>query len=176
MPTIDELEAMVKNKRQEMTLFETPKQEVAPVGDKKGQLVDDMFEQAVVHEVATNLDLKEEVLDAAKTYTSTKMKVIKTKVDTELKEASFDNCKAACESYGFKETSTPIWAQRFMTKGYNVMLAIWLVIGSFTFMPVIFITKKIAVGIKNVWIAVIIALIIYLGATFVPILIGILNR
>ena len=159
-----------------MTLSEATKQEVALVDDKKGRLVEDMFEKAVVHEVATNPELKSEVLDAAKTYTSTKMKVIKTKVDTELKEASFDNCKAACESYGFNESTTPIWAQGFMTKGYNAMLFIWLIIGTVTFMPVIFIAKKIAVGIKNVWLAGIIAVLLYLGATFVPILIGILNR
>jgi hypothetical protein len=56
------------------------------------------------------------------------------------------------------------------------MLAIWLFIGSFTFMPIIFVAKKISVGIKNVWVAGVLALLIYLGVTLAPILTAFLNK
>ena len=177
MTDIEELEKKVEEKKkQEVSIFEKKegKQEVAVV-DKKEQLVEDMFEQAVIHQISNNDDLKENVLTTAETYTKTKMKTIQTNVETENKEAEFNNKKDACESYGFNEKTTPIWATRFMSFGYNIMLAIYLFIASFTVMPVIFLMKKIQVAVKKGWLAIIMALIIYLGVTFVPILIGILN-
>lgn len=142
----------------------------------KDKLVDNMFEQAVIHEVATNKDLQNKVFDTAKIYTETKMQTIATDVDTEHKEAVFNNNKDACESYGFDEKRTSIWAINFMKVGYNIMLAIWLFIGTFTFMPIIFVAKKISVGIKNVWVAGVLALLIYLGVTLAPILTAFLNK
>ena len=141
----------------------------------KDKLIENVFEQAVINQVATNEDLKDKVLDTAQKYTETKMQTIATNVDTEHKEAVFNNAKDACESYGFNEKTTPIWAINFMKVGYSIILAIWLFVGSFTFMPIIFITKKIAVGLKKTWIAVIFAIVLYLGVTFVPILVAILN-
>ena len=135
-----------------------------------------MFNQAIFHEVSNNDTLKEKVLDTAKTYVETEMKTIENKVEEKHKEAVFDNNKDACESYGFNEKQTPTWAVKFMRWGYNVILAIWLFIGSFTFMPVIFVAKKISVGIKKTWIAGILALLIYLGLTVVPIILTIVNR
>lgn len=141
----------------------------------KELLVDNMFEQAVIHEVANNKELKDKVLDTAKVYTETKMQTIATDVDTEHKEAVFNNKKDACESYGFNEKRTPIWAIKFMSVGYSVMLAIWLFIGTFTFMPIIFVAKKISVGIKSTWIAGVIAIILYLALTLAPLLTAVLK-
>lgn len=177
MTDIEELEKKVEEKKkQELTIFDKKeeKQELAVV-DKKEQLVEDMFEQAVIHQISNNDDLKENVLTTAETYTKTKMKTIQTNVETENKEAEFNNKKDACESYGFNEKTTPIWATRFMSFGYNIMLAIYLFVASFTVMPVIFLMKKIQVAVKKGWLAIIMALIVYLGVTFVPVLIGILN-
>ena len=142
----------------------------------KDKLVDNMFEQAVVHEVANNQDLKNKVLETATKYTETKMQTIATDVDTEHKYAVFNNKKDACESYGFNERTTPVWASNMMSVGYSIMLGLWLIIGSFTFMPIIFVAKKISVGIKNTWIAGLIALLIYLVVTLTPVLSVILNK
>ena len=103
------------------------------------------------------------------------VKVVKTvsKTDTEgVYNVKFDISAKEKEN----EKTTPIWATNMMTFGYNIMLAIWLFIGSFTFMPVIFIAKKIAVGLKRTWIAVIFAILLYLGVTFVPILLAFLRN
>lgn len=69
----------------------------------KDKLIENVFEQAVINQVATNEDLKDKVLDTAQKYTETKMQTIATNVDTEHKEAVFNNAKDACESYGFNE-------------------------------------------------------------------------
>lgn len=129
----------------------------------KDQLIDAAFEQAVIHNIQNNEELQNKVLDTAKTYTETKMQTIATDVDTEHKEAVFNNRKDACESYGFNEKTTPIWATKFMSWGYNVMLAIWLFIGTFSFMPVIFIAKKVQVGLKKTWLAIVVAILLYVG-------------
>lgn len=141
----------------------------------KDKLVDNMFEQAVIHEVATNKELKDKVLDTAKVYTETKMQTIATDVDTEHKEAVFNNKKDACESYGFNEKRTPIWAIKLMSFGYNIMLAIWLFIGTFTFMPIIFVAKKISVGIKHTWLAVVVAILLYFLITLSPLWINLIK-
>lgn len=174
---IEEIRDLVaKEKNVPTNIFEKPKEETQEVHtDKKNELVEQMFEQAVVHQVANDEDLKDEVLDTAKQYTTTKMQTIKTNVNTEFLEANFNNKKDACESYGFNEKTTPLWATKVMSWGYNIMLAIWLFVGSFTFMPVIFITKKMAVGLKRTWIAILFALIIYLSVTFVPILVTLIK-
>lgn len=179
MPDIEELEKQVEEKKkQELEIFKSKEQPITEIKeeDKNQQLVESMFNQAIGFEVANNETLKEKVLDTAKTYVETEMQTITTKVETKNKEAVFDNNKDACESYGFNEKTTPKWAVNFMRWGYNVILAIWLFIGSFTFMPVIFVAKKISVGIKKTWIAGILALLIYLGVTVLPIILTIINR
>lgn len=162
--------------RQRALFQEKPQEEPSDKPqDGKDLLVQEMFEQAVVHEVATNEELKTKVLDTAKKFTDTKMKVIEQNVDSEHKEANFNNKKDACESYGFNEKMTPVWATNFMSLGYSIMLAIWLFVGTFTYMPVIFITKKLSVGIKNTWIAIVFAVALYLAVTLVPILLALIK-
>lgn len=169
---IMELQRQVAEKQ---SLFEKKQEVEKPVESKKNELVEAMFEQAIEYEVQNNEELKENVLETAKTFVGTKMQTIATNVDTEHKEAVFNNRKDACESYGFNEKTTPIWATKVMSVGYSIMLAIWLLLGSVTFMPVIFIAKKISVGLKKTWLAVLFALLLYLGVTFVPILLALLN-
>lgn len=166
-----------KNQVELANIFDKKKVAVVEQKPKKesDMLVSDMFNEAVKFEVANNEELQGEVLATAKQFTKTKMQIIKTDVDTEHKEAVFNNRKDACESYGFNEKTTPPWATKVMNIGYSIMLALWLFIGSFTFMPVIFIAKKISVGLKSTWIAVVFAVILYFGITFgIPLLITLL--
>ena len=158
-----------RKKEQEIALFKSEQEIVAPkVVDRNQELVENMFEQAVVHQVANDKDLNQKVLSTAKTYTETKMETIKTKVETEKKEAVFDSNKDACESYGFNEKTTPTWAISCMRWGYNAMLAIYVFVASFTVMPVIFLMKKIQVAVKKTWIAIVLALLIYGLVVFTP--------
>lgn len=175
---MEDKELMPMEQIRQQNLF-AKQQQVEKVEEKpqdgKDLLVQEMFEQAVVHEVASNEELKSKVLDTAKKFTDTKMKVIEKNVDSEHKEANFNNKKDACESYGFNEKMTPIWATNFMSIGYSIMLAIWLFVGTFTYMPVIFITKKLSVGIKHTWVAIVFAVVLYLSVTLVPLLMALLK-
>ena len=177
MSTIAELEKAVEEKqKQEVSIFEKKKEmPLAQVEEKdeNKQLVEGMFNDAIKVEVANNEQLKEKVLDTAKTYVETEMKSIENKVEGKHKEAVYDNHKDACESYGFNEKRTPLWAVTVMSWGYNVMLGLWLLVGSFTFMPIIFVAKKISVGIKKAWIAGLLAVLIYLTVTLTPIILAV---
>lgn len=168
---IEEIKAKVNG-----NIFAEPVKVEEPKKDNKNELVENMFDQAVVHQVANSEDLKNNVLETAKKFTETKMQTIKKNVETEYLEANFNNKKDACESYGFNEKTTPIWATKFMTFGYNIMLAIWLFVGTFSFMPIIFITKKMSVGLKKTWVAVLFAIVLYLAVTFVPILLAFIKK
>lgn len=159
----DGLDNKIAEAKANVPIFkEKPKEETqTKTTDKSSELVDNMFHEAVVHTVRNDENLQKNVLDTAKKYTETKMQTIATNVDTEHKRAVFNNSKDACESYGLDEETTPIWATKAMTVGYDIMLAIWLFIGSFTFMPIIFVCKKIKVGIRATWLSIVLALIIY---------------
>ena len=128
---IEKAEAFAREREekasQAVNIFEKRKQEIAtvePPKDEKNELIEGMFKDGIKYQVANNEDLQNKVLETAKTYTETKMQVIQTTVDTEHKEAVFNNKKDACESYGFNEKTTPIWATKFMAIGYSIMLAI----------------------------------------------------
>lgn len=141
------------------------KKEVEEKKDHKDELINGMFEQAVVANVQNNEELKNKVLNTAQTYTETKMQTIAANVDTEHKKAVFENSASACECYGFTEKTTPIWAVKTMKVGYSVMLALWLIVGTFTYMPIIFMAKKITLLVKHIWIGALFAILIYLGVT-----------
>ena len=112
---LEELQAQIdkKNELKKVNVFEARKNEVAEVKpvketDEKNELIQDMFKDGIRFQVANNKELQNNVLETAENYTKTKMQEIKTNVDTELKEAVFNNKKDACESYGFNEKTTPI--------------------------------------------------------------------
>lgn len=145
--------------------------------DTAGDLVESAFNQAVVHTVATNEDVKNELLDSAGKVIKNKTNAIKERADQEEKEAYFNNRKGACECFGYDEATTEKWAVNFMNLWHNIMTAIWILIGCFTFAPVTFVAKKIKVIFKKTWIAVTLAVLIYLMLTVgIPLLTGLLNK
>lgn len=144
--------------------------------DKASQLVESAFGQAIVARVNENQDIQEELLNSADTVVRNKLNAIKSRADAEDKEAHFNNKKGACECFGYNETTTEKWAVNTMNVWHNIMTAIWLFIGFFTFAPVTFIAKKIAVIFKKAWLAVLLAVIIYLAVILVPLLTGLLTK
>lgn len=142
--------------------------------DKATQLVEGAFSEAIINRVRTNEDVQEELLDSADTVIHNKLNAIKARADQEDKETHFNNKKGACECFGYNESTTEKWAVNLMNFWHNVMTAIWIVIGFVTFAPITFIAKKIKVIFKQAWVAVLLALLIYLGVILIPLLLGIL--
>lgn len=159
--------------------FDTPVQVQKEVKaqDTAGELVESAFNQAVVHRVATDEDVKNELLDSAGKVIKNKTNAIKERAEQEEKEAYFNNRKGACDCFGYDEATTEKWAVNFMNFWHNIMTAIWILAGCFTFAPITFVAKKIKVIFKKTWVAVTLAMIIYLGVTVgIPLLTGLLNK
>ena len=147
---------------------ETPK-------DKATELVESAFSQAIVNRVVENESVQQELLESADTVIQNKLNTIKAKADQEDKEANFNNKKGACECFGYNEATTEKWAVNVMNFWHNIMTAIWLFIGFFTFAPITFIAKKIGVIFKKAWVAILLAIIIYLIVVLTPILTSLLT-
>lgn len=148
----------------------------ASANDRASQLVESAFSQAIINQVNESKELQEELLDSADAVVRNKVNAIKSRADAEDKEAHFNNKKGACECFGYNETTTEKWAVNTMNVWHNIMTAIWLFIGFFTFAPITFIAKKIAVIFKKAWLAVLLAVIIYLAVILVPLLTGLLTK
>lgn len=133
--------------------------------DKATELVESAFNQAIVNRVVENQDVQDELLNSADTVIHNKLNAIKARADQEDKETHFNNKKNACECFGYNETTTEKWAVNVMNFWHNIMTIIWMFIGFFTFAPITFVAKKITVIFKKSWIAVTIAIILYLFIT-----------
>ena len=93
------------------------------------------------------------------------------------KAAYFRNKKGACECFGYNEETTEKWAVKVMNFWHNIMTAIWLCLGFFTFAPITFIAKKMTVIFKKTWLAIVVSVIIYLIIVVgVPFLASYLNK
>ncbi len=165
---LNKIRDKIEEKKQEKSLsvFDKRKQnEVAPPPqkeDKNNELVEQLFQEGIKHQIQNNVALQDKVLETAEHYVQNKADTLKNNVEAEKKESEYNNNKDACEAYGFNEKRTPRWAISFMKWGYNIILAIYLFVASFTVMPVIFLFKKISVAIKHTWLAILFAFIIYL--------------
>lgn len=142
--------------------------------DKATELLESALNKAVVHKVQTDENVQKELLDSAGKVIQNKVNAVKEKADQEEKEAYFNNKKNACDCFGYNEATTEKWAVKIMNSWHNIMTAIWLFIGFFTFAPVTFVAKKITVIFKKLWVAVVFALIIYFGIIAIPIVVGLL--
>jgi hypothetical protein len=133
-----------------------------------GEMVEKAFTQAVVATVTNDEKVQTEILAGAEKVIQNKTEEIKARAEREAKEAHFNNKKSACECFGYNETTTEKWAVSLMGVWHNVVTAIWIVIGMFTFAPVTFVAKKLSVIIKTAWLAVLCAIIIYAAVALSP--------
>jgi hypothetical protein len=135
---------------------------------KAGEMVEQAFTAAVYATVANNEKVQSDIAEGAEKVIQNKTSAIKAQAELEAKEAFFKNKKNACECFGFNETTTEKWAVSVMAIWHNIATALWIIVGMFTFAPIIFFVKKVNVLIKKAWLAVTVAIIIYLLVTTSP--------
>ena len=145
-------------------------EEKAPTTEQPtaSDMVEQAFTQAVVATVKNDEKVQSEILQGAEKVIQNKTEEIKARAEREAKEAHFNNKKSACECFGYNETTTEKWAVSLMGVWHNVITAIWITIGMFTFAPITFVAKKLSVIIKSAWLAVLIAIIIYAAFALSP--------
>lgn len=138
-------------------------------------IIDKAFSHAVMSSITTNEDIKNDIKDTAEKVIKNKTEAISSDAEKVSKKAYFNNKRGACECFGFNEETTEKWAVNIMSIWHNVMTAVWLFIGFFTFAPVTFIAKKISVIFKKAWLAILLALVIYFLVVAVPIVIALVQ-
>jgi len=149
--------------------FNAPQEQQETTQEVASDLVGQAFQQAVVHQVANDVEVQDKLLDSAKEVINNRVDAIKTQAETESKKANFNNKKGACECFGYNEDTTERWAVETMNGWHNVMTGIWIVIGAVTFAPITFVAKKIKVILKASWVAILVAILIYILVLTSPI-------
>ena len=150
--------------------FDKPKEEEKP--KEEINLVKSGIDAAVKHKIINDESVQSRLLKTADTIIDTKISKEQNEAEKEEKIAVLQNHKDACDLYGIDEKTVPKWVVKVASKVQNFWYAIWLIVGFFTTAPIVFLSKKIAVIFKKMWIAVLLAIIIYLSVIFVPIIIS----
>lgn len=130
--------------------------------EKANEIVGEVFGQAVMHTVVTD-DVREQLLSTAKKVVQDKAETIADAAEKENKAQHFKKHEDACNYFGYDEQTTSKFHVKAMAFWAFVLNTIYIfTIGYFVVAPVSFILKKLVVVVKKTWVAVLLALLIYL--------------
>lgn len=129
--------------------------------DKVTDVVNNLFGQAVVQTVATDTGLQENILNTAKQVVTDKADAIGDKAKLERQKSAFDISKDACENYGITK-DVPLWKVKMMRAGSAFWFIIYFIIASVTVAPITIFLKGLKGSIKQIWLAVVLAVVFYL--------------
>lgn len=174
---IEKEKAEIKEEEKVKIDFEKKEKEMKKLENSENnlQLVDKGIDAAVIHKIQNDENVQTRMLNTADKIIGNKLEEKENDAERSKKEAVLKNNKDACDLYGIDEKTVPMWVVRFANMAQNFWYVVWLVIGFVTTAPIVFLSKKIAVVFKRMWIAVTLAIVIYLAAVFVPLLINYLK-
>lgn len=167
---LDELEKTVKTDKPIIN-FEKPKKEEIvdkPTETETSAMIKKGVEAAVVHKVQTDENVQKAFLDTADKVVDTNLSTIVNNVEADEKAAMLKNNKDACDLYGIDEKTVPKWVVKCAKKVQDFWYAIWLIVGFFTTVPIVFLGKKIKVVLKKTWVSMLFAVLIYVAIAMIP--------
>lgn len=129
--------------------------------DKTTQLVDGMFQQAVVHTVANDDEVKQSILDTAKEVVGDKVETISNQSKVEKKKSKFLLFNDDCSNYGIDEAVAG-WKVKLMAVGSAFWFIIYFIIASVTVAPITIFMKGLLGAVKKIWLAILLAVVFYL--------------
>lgn len=143
--------------------------------EDKLSLVDKGVDAAIVHKITNDDDVRSRLLDTANDIINNKLDEKHNDSERDKKRAALENNKDACDLYGIDEKTVPIWVVKAAKIVQNFWYIVWIIIGFATTAPVVFLSKKLSVVFKRTWVAVLLAITIYLAAVLVPLIINIIK-
>lgn len=160
------------------TYFKEKDESASPaIVDKTAELVTDVLHAGIIHKVKTDADVKNRILETADKIIDTNLSVAESKAEKADKEAFFDSNRDACSYFGFDEKTTAK-THVGMMKGwawvFNTLYI--LTVGFFVVAPIIFICHKLRVAIKQAWLVVVLAIVIYALIVLTPFVVVWLGR
>lgn len=145
-----------------------PKKEEKPITtieaaeSRANEVVAEVFGQAVVHTVVNDEGVQQKLLSTAQTVVENKAEVLANKAEKESKASFIDKHSDACSCFGYDETTTAKFHVKVMASWIFILNTIYIfTIGFFIVSPITFILRKLKVVIKQTWLAIILALLIY---------------
>lgn len=173
-----EKQAIVQSQQQGEIVAEpvTP-QEQAPIQKiETGDLIEQGIGYTVVQKIRNDQDVQDRIGETANRLIDNKLVEKANETERKKKEQVFQNNKDACDLYGIDEKTVPVWVVNCAKLVQNFWYFIWLIIGFFTTAPVVFLSKKIAVVFKKTWVAVLLAILIYMAIITSPLWWGALQN
>ena len=143
--------------------------------EDKLSLLDRGVDAAIVHKITNDDDVKSRLLDTANDIINNKLDEKHNDSERDKKRAALENNKDACDLYGIDEKTVPIWVVKAAKIVQDFWYIVWIIIGFATTAPVVFLSKKLSVVFKRTWVAVLLAITIYLAAVLVPLIINIIK-
>lgn len=143
--------------------------------EDKLSLVDRGVDAAIIHKITNDDDVKSRLLDTANDIINNKLDEKQNDSERDKKRAALENNKDACDLYGIDEKTVPIWVVKAAKIVQDFWYIIWIIIGFATTAPVVFLSKKLAVVFKRTWVAVLLAIVIYLAIVLVPLVINMIK-
>ena len=144
--------------------------------EDKLSLLDKGVDAAIIHKIVNDDDVKSRLLDTANDIINNKLDEKQNDSERDKKRAALENNKDACDLYGIDEKTVPIWVVKAAKIVQNFWYIVWIIIGFATTAPVVFLSKKLSVVFKRTWVAVLLAIIIYLAAVLAPLIINIIKQ
>jgi hypothetical protein len=126
-----------------------------------GEMVTDIFKQGVVHVVANDQGVQEKILGTAKKAVEDKVDAISDQTTKEAQVSAYDANSDACENYGIMK-DVPKWKINMMKAGSAFWFIVYFIFASLTVAPITIFVKGLVGVIKQVWLAVVVAIIFYL--------------
>lgn len=143
--------------------------------EDKLSLLDKGVDAAIVHKITNDDDVKSRLLDTANDIINNKLDEKQNDSERDKKRAALENNKDACDLYGIDEKTVPIWVVKAAKIVQDFWYIVWIIIGFVTTAPVVFLSKKLSVVFKRTWVAVLLAIIIYLAVVLTPLIINIIK-
>ena len=139
--------------------------------DKAGEMVDAALSAGVMHTIKTSDSVREQILKTSNSVIDSRLNAAQNKANKEDKKTFFEANEAACGYFGYDEKTTNKSHVRLMSAWawfFNTLYI--LTIGFFIVAPITFFCHKLRVVIKQTWLVIVLALLIYVGIIGIPIL------
>ena len=141
-------------------------------------LITQVFDRAKMAVIENDDVIKDEILQNAKRDIKTEVQTLSTQTSIKNKNANYERNKEACKLFGFKDDSNvENWQQRLMVWGYNFWFCIYYALAFPTIAPITFLFSKIQGCIKQTWLSISLAIIVYILVSIgIPIIIANINN
>lgn len=139
---------------------------------KTEEVVQAITNKTIVDLAQNNEIVKARIEENAASEIENVLETQSAKTDKKKADTKFKGNEEACKVYGVEKT-VPLWQQQMMAIGAGVWFVIYFVFATLTVAPISTFAYKLKVVFKNMWVAIIISLIVYLiVAIGLPFLIG----